>query len=103
VTEGTEVDTDELRTFADGVEHRGESIGDRANDAASFLSDRFAFGALNAFFVNDLLEAADRAVDGLRKLGTAAHADATEVRDTADTYDRTEEKQVHRFGGENDG
>ncbi|OLF16742.1 hypothetical protein [Actinophytocola xanthii] len=103
MTDRTEVATGELRRFAHGVEHRGEAISAASDHAASFLSDRLAFGVLNAPFVGCLMDSADEAVRGLKQLGNAVKVDAGKVRYSADTFDRTEENQVQRFGGEQDG
>jgi methanogenic corrinoid protein MtbC1 len=99
VTDGTEVDTGELRTFAEGIGLRGEAISNAAKNVNPVLSDKLAFGVLNTFFVNDLMGSADCVVRGLHLLGEALSTDETEVRNAARVFDTTEGHQVHRFGG----
>jgi hypothetical protein len=103
VTDGTEVDTDELRAFADGMDARGDKIVDHSEDASSFRPEPEAFGRINRPFMDSLIDSLAQTAEGLMLLGKTVSTDATAIRDAANNYDDIEQNQVRRFGGDSRG
>lgn len=96
---GTDVDLDELHTFASGlVDRAGRTAGAAervGGGAVDQLSDAFGWVALA--FAAGAVDSARRAASGIGQLGTHLAEDAGRVRDSAAHFDATNEDNANRF------
>lgn len=96
----TDVNTTELRTFADGMRGRADEILTTSQTVGAIDYDLPTFGFLVWFFCTDLQNTSSQTAEGLQYLSNNIGMDATAISDAAMDYDTNEDNQTQRFRGE---
>jgi hypothetical protein len=102
--DNTEVDTGELRRFADGLDDRAERTAKAADTilGGESIAIRFeqlseSFGLIATVFADGAIDDARRTAGGIHTLAGNLSADARLTRDSAAEFDDINQRNADRF------
>jgi hypothetical protein len=96
--EKTQVETDELRTWAGGARDRSDRMNQAADDAGRTDVGLDVFGPIHRVFCGDYVDKLQHVLDRIRDTARNLATDSDDARASADTFDQVDQTQADRFG-----
>lgn len=94
---GFQVESDELRSFANGLADRKGQIDGAADKVGGVALGSEAFGVLFGFFAGDVDAKAQEMTDNIKQLASAVDRSVEDLKAAADEYDRNDDENRQRF------